>query len=340
MKTPTEDRELRLGFIGAGRHARANLYPSLAALGQPLAAICTRSIETADSAARTFGASRAFSNVSQMLSETELDAVIVSIEGKNQAPMVCSLLEKGVHVFVEKPLGWTAKEASDVAVLSESTNNHVMVGFMKRFAPAYLRTKEMLADSRFGRTLSATSMFAVRSFGPDIELFLKYGAIHYVDLARYFFGEIATIDGYRGCSDGATFLTFVFKSESGVVGTMYLGGVNAWSRHYEEFVVTGASGFVMAENLRKVVVHFEEPTHPGSNAPRWTRLDESEQVITSIDTSSAGGLQSLYLNGYVGELEHFLTSIRAGQSPMCSARDNVKTMQLCERLLEGLHPIA
>lgn len=328
-------RELKVGFIGAGKHASANLYPSLNLLGVPVQCISTRTEESAEKAKKEHFAERAYNNYHAMLEQEALDAVLVSTSGDQHAGIVIDALKAGVNVFVEKPLGWTADEAGNVARVSEDTGKEVMVGFMKRHAPSYKLMKEIVRDEiKFGPIISMTGMFGMRSFGPKDEPYLKYGAIHYVDLIRYFFGEVKDLVGFKRTPSEGVSQIFSFLTESGVIGNMFFGGLPAWSRHYEEIVITGAKGFVKTENMRNVIVHLDSV--PKTEKPRWQIMDEKDEVYYSIETSSSGGWQTLFMNGYVDELEHFLDCVVSGKKPVSSASENAKTMALCDKIVKEL----
>jgi hypothetical protein len=65
-------------------------------------------------------------------------------------------------------------------------------------------------------------------------------------------------------------------------------------------------------------------------------MDEEDRVITPVSTSGSGGWRDLYLNGYVGEVEHFLDTSISKSEPTSSAFDNVKTMALCDAIIKSL----
>jgi predicted dehydrogenase len=50
----------------------------------------------------------------------------------------------------------------------------------------------------------------------------------------------------------------------------------------------------------------------------------------------SGGYRDLYLRGFVGEIAHFMNCCQEGRTPGSSGRDNVKTMELCDRILAAL----
>ncbi len=73
---------------------------------------------------------------------------------------------------------------------SEAVRNNakVMVGFMKRFAPSYMKVKELIQNQELGKAASFFMNFCVdgTAFCKDEEEFIKLAAIHVVDLMGYF----------------------------------------------------------------------------------------------------------------------------------------------------------
>ncbi len=324
--------QLKVSFIGCGKHAKANIYPSVQVLGVPIDSVCARHMERAEATGRQYNANKAYDDYREMLAKNKPDAVFVITSGDQHATIVQDCLRAGVHVFVEKPLGWNAPEAARVAELSAQVGKYVMVGFMKRFAPSYRVLKQLMSDeNNFGEPLSLAGMFGMRSFGPDIESYLKFNAIHYIDLIRYLFGEVRGLTGFSRTPDAGVAQVLAFISEKGQIGTLFFAGLPSWERHYEELTITGTRGYAKVENMTKVVYHLQKEV--AKNVPRWQAMDEEQVSLASIDTSSSGGWQTLYLNGYVGEIKHFLDSVAEDQEPICSAADNVRTMALCDRIL-------
>ncbi|HVH31759.1 MAG TPA: Gfo/Idh/MocA family oxidoreductase [bacterium] len=324
----------RIGFIGCGRHATANLYPAIRLAGGQIVAVCARHLERAQATAALFGVPRAYDRVADLVG-SDLDAVFVSTPEAEQAAVVADVVRMRRHVFVEKPLGLNAREAATIADLAAEVGVFVMVGFMKRFAPAYQEIRRAAQDTAFGERLALYGMFAIGSRqGWEDAWYLQTGAIHYVDLCRYLFGEVVDVSGMRNSRRTQLIQFITLRFEGGRIGTLFFAGVPAWGRHYEELTLTGVNGFVRAENMVRIISHIDRPTSPPR--PRWQTLDEEDRVLTSVHTASSGGSQALYLNGYVGEVQHFLDCLRTHNPPQPSAADNVQTMTLCDRILRAL----
>lgn len=53
-------------------------------------------------------------------------------------------LKAGKHVFIEKPMAVTLSGADKIAAAAEAANRVAFVGFMRRYAEAFLRVKEIV----------------------------------------------------------------------------------------------------------------------------------------------------------------------------------------------------
>jgi predicted dehydrogenase len=327
-------QEIKIGFIGCGRHARANLYPSLKLLNVKICGVCAKHLDHASETASRFAIQHAYDNYLEMLEKEKPDAVFVVAEGSVALPIVENCLNHNVHVFTEKPLGLSLPDAQKIADLSKKVGKHVMVGFMKRFAPSYQLLKMYAGDSNsFGKSLSATGTFVFRNFGTE-ENFVYNAAIHYLDLIRFYFGEVKEIQGYKQLNPDGVNQNFSFITEKGQIGNMFFAGLAPWARHWEEFTITGTKGFVKAENLRRVTHHIAENVVPG--VVSWQSLSERDEVYSTVESTTPGGNQPFYLNGFIGEVEHFLDCVKNNREPLTSAADNIKTMELCEKILTQL----
>ncbi len=66
------------------------------------------------------------------------DAAIVAVPATIHVEMTKACLEKGLHVLVEKPLGFTATDCREIGALSDKVGRLVQVGLLERWAMAHL----------------------------------------------------------------------------------------------------------------------------------------------------------------------------------------------------------
>ena len=99
---------LRVGVIGANAKsgwARESHIPAIQGLaGLELAAVATRTQETADAASNAFHVP-AYDNGLELASASDIDVVVVATRVPDHSEMVLAALASGKHVYCEWPLG-------------------------------------------------------------------------------------------------------------------------------------------------------------------------------------------------------------------------------------------
>ncbi|WP_341277734.1 Gfo/Idh/MocA family oxidoreductase [Paenibacillus sp. FSL H8-0537] len=328
--------QAKLCFIGAGFHASTNIFPSAVEAGAEIVAVSTRSLDRSQAALTRFGSSGTpYDDYKQMLQKEKCDGVVVVAQPGDQTQIVMDCIKAGKHVFVDKPLGWTAEEAAAIAEAAEETGIVLMVGFMKRYAPVYMKLKELIESDELGAARSFQIRFACDStgFSKTEEQFLKLAAIHLVDLMRGLFGEVAQVAGFNNNLGENISQSFSLKFENGISGSVYFAGMTAWSSESESVLVTFDNGHVAAEDSKKLSIH-KSPL-PGSSS--FQTLSEETKVLTPPASTMSGCLGDLYARGFIGEMAHFIACSKQKLTPNSSGRDNIGTMDLCDRLLDALN---
>lgn len=323
---------IKLCFIGAGFHASTNIYPSAIEAGAVIQGIATRSLERSQAALLRFGSlGQAYDDVQLMLEHEDCDGVVVVAQPEDQVALTLACIRAGKNVYVDKPLGWNAAEARMISDAADKAGVMLMVGFMKRYAPVYLKLKELINRENLGKVRSFQVKFAVDStpFCKDEEQFIKLAAIHMVDLMRFLFGEMVKVTGttFRDGEHINQSISFLF--ENGIVGSAYFTGMSAWSRESEHVLVTFDNGFASADELTKLTIHSSQTF---DNLP-WKSLAEQDIVYTPSGSPMSGVYRDLYLRGFVGEMEHFVECCRNHSQPHSNGQDNIKTMDLCDTIL-------
>ncbi|HEY0238332.1 MAG TPA: bi-domain-containing oxidoreductase [Friedmanniella sp.] len=143
-------RPVRLGFIGAGNYASSMLLPHLKDNPQvELATVATNRALSGLNAQRKFGFGTMTTDSASVLDDDSLDAVFVVTRHHSHARLVCEALERGLAVFVEKPLALTDEQVDQVLdTVRRTGNDRLMVGFNRRFAPLFVDLKDRLGAAR------------------------------------------------------------------------------------------------------------------------------------------------------------------------------------------------
>lgn len=91
-----------------------------------------------------------YSNWIEMLEREALDLVVVASAPPLHKEMTKFALEKGFHVFCEKPMGMTAKETAEMLTLQNGSDRIGIVDFHWRFAAARMKIYEILRSGKLG----------------------------------------------------------------------------------------------------------------------------------------------------------------------------------------------
>ena len=138
--------QLRVGVIGLGEVAQVVHLPILESLPDlyQVAAVCDISPTLRDLVGHRYGVERRYADVGEMLADAPLDCVLVLNSDEYHTETVVVALEAGLHVLVEKPMCLAPREAEEIIAARDRSGCVVMVGYMRRFAPAFEAAKARL----------------------------------------------------------------------------------------------------------------------------------------------------------------------------------------------------
>jgi predicted dehydrogenase len=130
-------KRLRTGVVGCGLVAQVMHLPFLRELSDryEVRALCDISPRALAHAGAAFPDARRHARAEDLLAE-ELDAVFVLTPGSH-APVAIAAAETDRHVFVEKPMCIDPDEGRRMIDAAAASNVVLMVGYMKRYDPAY-----------------------------------------------------------------------------------------------------------------------------------------------------------------------------------------------------------
>ena len=133
---------LRVGVIGLGEVAQITHLPILESLGNrfTITAICDISPTLLREIGQRFAVpeSARHPDFHDMVVRDDLDVVFVLNSDEYHADCAIAAMRAGKHVFVEKPMCLALGEAEAIIRERDAANVRLMVGYMRRYAPAFL----------------------------------------------------------------------------------------------------------------------------------------------------------------------------------------------------------
>jgi len=231
------DSALRVAIVGAGWIAEDH-RAVLQNLGHELVAVCDVDRDRAERLAR--GGARVYGDWSDLLDGEELDALWVATPPLHHAAPTLAAFERGLPVYLEKPIARTIDDAEAIVSAWQRTGGVCAVGYQWHATEALEAMRDelsgqpiaLLSGTSIGPTASRPWFIERSGGGGNI---LERGS-HQLDLVRAVAGEVASAqttasevvlgqgEGERGDIEDAATLTLRFAS--GAVGMIAL----AWTR--------------------------------------------------------------------------------------------------------------
>lgn len=163
---------LKVGVIGCGGIAQMMHLPHLRELADRYEVVGLADVNPAvlTAVGDYFGIARQYTDYRELL-EAGVEAVLILTSGSHAA-MAIEAARAGKHLFVEKPLCYTLRELDQIATAVQASGTRLMVGYMKRYDPAYRYAQRLvreLADLRYAR---------VTVLHPASELYYQHHVFH------------------------------------------------------------------------------------------------------------------------------------------------------------------
>ena len=321
----------RIAFVGAGNHSTTSLYPCITQIPEfMLAAVCDIDAEKAGYTAHKFGAPESFSDLTVMLDMLDLDGVCVCGMPDMHFEVAQEVLKRGIPVFVEKPPANCVADAEKLVSIAQENDTWGMVGFMKRFAPANVVTRNYMKTAGFG---NLSSINLIHGAGPynDVRRMLYFNGIHMIDLARFFAGEIAQVQAvsYDKLPDAkAVLVNFVF--ENGSVGHLNINSGGTWQDCFEQVYISGEASQILIDASRAVEVMSPKGRFAEAEGLELYGWSNKYYVSGNMAGWTSSGH---YTRGYWGELQHFTQAVIGQVSPGPDLADGVIALKLIDSIL-------
>ncbi len=223
---------VRVGVVGMGKMGLSHLAVINAHPGVEVAGICDSAKYVLDVLGKYTGLAT-FTDYAEMLAAVDLDAVLIATPSAMHGSMVRAALDRGLHVFCEKPFCLDADEGAALAELAAAKGLVCQVGYHNRFIGAFREVKRLVDTNAIGRVThvlaEAYGAVVTKPKGSSWRTQRAQGggclydyAAHPINLVTWLFGAPATVAG------AALVPVFSAETDDQVYGTLrYDGGLTA-----------------------------------------------------------------------------------------------------------------
>ena len=311
---------IKLVMIGAGNHARRNIYPCLYRLeGAQIVANCDLRLDEAKKIAARHGISKSYDNIDALLTQEKPDAAIVCTGPAGHCSIAIDLLNRGVHVYTEKP---TAPSLADALRMLDAQKNSrglvCMTAYKKRFAPAYLKAKRIIDDTAtFGERVGM-NITRASSAGPQkseqMRGHLLDWTCHTLDLGVFLFGPVIDVTTTTSTKDGRYAWSVAMRHADGCVSHQLF--TNSTNMPEEQVYVCGSNGVVLTI----------------ANSINLTALKSGKPFDGHYPSFTTGSNFGDEEQGYSGELIEFVKAVREKREPEANIRQACHALAIFEAM--------
>ncbi|TQI80832.1 virulence factor [Serratia fonticola] len=239
----------------------------------------------------------------------QCDAVFVHSSTASHFQVVSELLERGVHVYVDKPLAETLEQSEQLLALAEKQGKALMVGFNRRFAPLYRQLKQQMQRPASIRM----DKHRTDSVGPkDVRFTLLDDYLHVVDTALWLGGD----------SD---------RLLSGTLRANDAGEMLYAEHHFAcgEAIVTTSMHRRAGSQRESVQAVTEGAVYQLNEMRQWLR--EDPQGI--VEQPTPGWQTTLAQRGFEGAVRHFIQAVSNQTEPEIAGEQAIYAQRMIEKIL-------
>jgi predicted dehydrogenase len=151
---------VRWGIISTARINRKFLDGVRGSPDLEVAAVASRTRESAQSYAREHGIETAHGSYEALLADTDIDVVYISLPNSLHIEWTIRALQAGKHVLCEKPLSRHPDQVERAFDEAEQNDRLLMEGFMYRHHPQTARLKELVEQRAIGELKLVRAAFS------------------------------------------------------------------------------------------------------------------------------------------------------------------------------------
>jgi len=138
-----------IAIVGAGNWGK-NLIRNFFELNA-LKVICDQDNSSLKQMQKLYPSCDFSTSLADVLSRDDISGVVVATPAETHFQLAQKVLQSGKHVFVEKPLTLSGKDAAELIALAHKNNLVLMVGHLLQYHPAFVKLKQLAQEGELGR---------------------------------------------------------------------------------------------------------------------------------------------------------------------------------------------
>jgi UDP-2-acetamido-3-amino-2,3-dideoxy-glucuronate N-acetyltransferase len=280
---------------------------------------------------------RYFKTVADSLADPAIDAVAIALPNDLHAETAVEALQRGKHVFIEKPIALTTADAERIERTASERGRVAMVDHIQRFYEPLVKLEQLVRSGALGRVQAAS--VSRRDFLHREKSWLQQrrrvggmlyqSACHEYDFLCWICGPVVDVRCLRspdviasGTLDYADMIVTQLRFESGAIGQVWNCMTDPLVGY--DGVVTGTEGsawFDLYDARLRVSKIDEEPTElrfePADGWAPWAWI-------------ATGGLGVGERRALVAAIEDFASATRGQQPTGATAGQGARVIEIAQ----------
>ena len=321
--------KFKIGVIGTGHLGKLHVKMFKQISECEVVGIYDSNNQTAKDVAQEFNV-EAFDNLDDLLTVIQGASIAVSTTAHHETAKKC--LEKGIHVFVEKPITASISEAEELVRLSSEKKLNLQVGHIERFNPAIISLERFIIEPMFIQT-DRLAQFNPR--GTDVAVVLDL-MIHDIDIILSLIkSEVKKIDanGVAVVSNSLDIANARIEFENGAVANVTASRIS--QKKMRKMRIFQQDAYISIDFMTGVsevyhLIPFDQNTESTSMSFGEIGIGENRKRLIYEQP------EIKEINALKYELELFVKSILYKTHPVVSGTDGLRALKVAEIIMKKI----
>lgn len=316
---------MKIGVVGCGYWGPNLVRNLVASEGCEIVACCDLDQRRLDGLKRRYPVVELWNDADALLNDEALDGVMIATPLSHHYPLAKRALEKGKHVFVEKPLTADADEAAELVEIARARGRTLMVGHTFLYSPPVRRIGEIIRSGELGE------IYYISSTRVNLGLHQKDISVVW-DLAPHDFSMIFYWLGETPCKVTATGKDFV---QPGIPDVAFV------SMEFPSGAISNVNvSWLSPSKLRQTTIVGSRKMLVYDDTANVERVKIFDKGVDFKDPESFGEYQLSYRTGDIvspkietaeplaTEVEEFIHAIRTGDTPFTDGVNGLRVVEV------------
>ena len=347
-------RQIRTAIIGCGKVAQIHADGLSELPESDFVAVCDLQLDRAQAFAAKYNV-QGFDSVEKMLSQADVEAVIICTPHPGHEDPCVMAAKAGVHVLIEKPMASTLQACDAMLEAADKTGIKLGIVSQRRLFEPVQRMKQAIDDGKIGQPILGTfSMFSWRdqayyesdpwrgkwkSEGGGV---LVNQSPHQLDILQWFMGEIDEVSGYwanlnHPYNEVEDTAMAMIRFKSGALGNI----VTSLSQNpgiYTKIHIHGSNGAsvgVQTDTGASFVAGVNEIADPPLNDV-WT-IPGEQNKLSEFEAEDRSKFQQINATNYYHalQIQDFLQAILEDRDPLVTGEEGRIVVEMFTAIYES-----